>query len=149
VVSNFELAYATIVRDHQNGLFDVTYKREGFTEYRVPRARLRPAEAPGWQVVYRGKETSFGLVNLVPDYVIEREPGYQVVIAFALRTLGVDYPKGEVSLLGDIAVCSTRNPHPPPAPRNPPGRRVMEIGELILYAWDGKYWGDGVGNHYT
>jgi hypothetical protein len=150
VVSRYPLAYATIKRDHHDGTFDVVYKREGFEEKRVVRSRLRPAKEPEWQPVYRGTDTKAALIDLVPEYIREREPGYEVFCCLGLQTVHVDYPKGEESLMGDVAVCYTKNPVKAPGTavrRNM--RRVIEVDSLILYAWDGQYWGDGIGNYFS
>lgn len=150
MVSKYPLAYAKIRRVHGDGTFDIVYKSEGYEEKKVARSRLRPAKEPDWQPVYQGPDTKAAVIDVVPDYIREREPGYEVFCCLGLQTINVDYPKGEASLMGDVALCFTKNP----AAVQETGvrrkmRRVIEIDSLILYAWDGKYWGDGIGRYYS
>jgi hypothetical protein len=51
----------------------------------VPRVRMRPAKEPDWEPVYMGKATRFEVANIVPDIVIEKEPGYEALCCFALQ----------------------------------------------------------------
>ena len=150
MVSRFPLAYAKIVKDRKDGTYDIVYKREGYEEARVPRSRLRPAKEPPWQLVWRGFELKTSVEDLVPDYIREREPGFEVLCCFTLQTIGVDFPFGERSLMGDVAVCFTRNPTPQEKidPRKR-FRRVIEIDSLVLYCWNNMYWGDGVGKYFS
>ena len=93
-----------------------------------------------------------GITGLVPDYILENEPGYQVLCCFTIQATGVDFPPEEPSLMGDVAVCYTHNPVHNHGDRGPGKRQmhrvVKEIGSMTLISWDGKCWSQGIGPHY-
>eukprot|EP00952_Eustigmatos_sp_NYUAD-ZCMA_P008844 36699-Eustigmatos_ZCMA.PRE.1 len=81
---------------------------------------------------------------------MEREPTYQVLCSFALQTSGVDYPKGEPSLMGEATVCCTKaNTVSGPVRHEKNSRRAIESQNVTLYAWNGEYWSEGMGLQYT
>ena len=62
---------------------------------------------PKWKLLYEGNATEYCVQNLVPQYVIDTEPGATASVQFCLRTVGADFPLESYSLMSDVSTLST------------------------------------------
>lgn len=60
-----------------------------------------------WKLIYEGKDPTYVVQNLVPQYVIDSERGATCSLEFCLRTVGADFPPESFSLMGPVSEFST------------------------------------------
>mmetsp|Transcript_9027 Transcript_9027/g.34062 ORF Transcript_9027/g.34062 Transcript_9027/m.34062 type:complete len:1061 (-) Transcript_9027:22-3204(-) len=98
---------ARVTGVHTDGRVDVRYS-DGGKERKVPRWRVFPRLMPRPRVVYVGHETSYAATGLVPDNVVNGDPGFIVYVRALIQTLGTEHPVEEPSLFSDVVLTKTR-----------------------------------------
>ena len=111
-----------------------------------------------WKLIYEGNEISYIVENLIPQNIIENEPGVTCTVQFCLRTVGADFPLESYSLQSAISEFSTRwNNLDLTVPKGGFNRAKKEFistnikghGEIQMERWNGNLYSEGISDHYV
>lgn len=102
------------------------------------------------QAVYQGRDCRAEIIDLIPDYIREREPEYTYITAFAVQTIGIDYPKREAGLFSeDTITVLKREKRGQKVLQKQKTRTVRQIDTMVLHSWNDQHWAEGMGRSYT
>jgi hypothetical protein len=131
----------------------------------------------GWSLIYVGNNVSYACSHLIPQEILEDEPGIQAAVMFSLQIQGLDFPRYERSRLSKPMIFYTVNnifssatsPSEVQIVKNVDAKATDEIGgqisisktkkEIITAVVNGQQiiqiekrgyytYGEGIGNNY-
>ena len=111
-----------------------------------------------WKLIYEGNANSYVVENLIPQHVVETEPGVTTRVQFCLRTVGADFPLESYSLQSEITEFSTSSRNSDSSlPKNKFGKAKKEFvtttiegyGEVQMERWRGNMYSEGISDAYV